>query len=127
MNLLFITPSERSGIIQPGLLLMAAGTERYSPPRSGSRIVEFKQGNEITSAVKSPILGKVIALARLDVTHAKIGSAVKIGQLNGQQKCLKVSVARFPHFDPSKIRVKDSIYGAPTLIVNNFSREYSQS
>lgn len=64
------------------------------------------QIGEITSAVKSPILGKVIALARLDVTHAKIGTAVEIGQLDGQQKRLKASVVRFPHFDPAKERVK---------------------
>ena len=64
------------------------------------------QVGEITSAVKSPILGKVIALARLDVTHAAEGMAIEVGQLDGQQKRLSATVTRFPHFDPTKERVK---------------------
>lgn len=68
------------------------------------------QVGEITSAVKSPILGKVIALARLDATHAEPGTAVEIGQLDGQQKRLKAIVVPYPHFDPKKERVKGN-YG----------------
>ena len=64
------------------------------------------QVGEITSAMRSPILGKVIALARLDVTHADIATAVEVGQLDGQQKRLAASVSAFPHFDPGKERVK---------------------
>lgn len=64
------------------------------------------QVGEITSAVKSPVLGKVIALARLDVMHAEIGTEVEVGQLDGAQKRLKATIVRFPHFDPTKERVK---------------------
>ena len=64
------------------------------------------QVGEITSAMKSPILGKTIALARLDLTHAEPGTAIEIGQLDGQQKRLKATVSAFPHFDPAKERVK---------------------
>jgi aminomethyltransferase len=64
------------------------------------------QVGEVTSAVKSPILGKVIALARVDVTHAEIGTALDVGQLDGQQKRLKAMVTSFPHFDPKKERVR---------------------
>lgn len=60
----------------------------------------------VTSAVKSPILGKVIALARVDVTHAEIGTSLEIGRLDGDQKRLKAKVVPFPHFDPKKERVK---------------------
>lgn len=60
----------------------------------------------VTSAVKSPILGKVIALARVDVTHAEIGTALEIGQLDGHQKRLRAEVVRFAHFDPTKERAK---------------------
>ena len=56
--------------------------------------------------MKSPWLGKNIALARVDVTHAEPGTAVEIGQLDGQQKRLKAVVTTFPHFDPTKSRVK---------------------
>ena len=64
------------------------------------------QVGEITSAVKSPMLGKNIALARLDVTHAAVGTEVEVGQLDGQQKRLSASVVAFPHFDPQKKRVR---------------------
>ena len=64
------------------------------------------QVGEITSAMKSPFLGKTIALARLDVVHTEPGTEVQIGQLDGQQKRLKALVTSFPHFDPTKERVK---------------------
>ena len=64
------------------------------------------QVGEITSAMKSPKLGKTIALARVDVTHAEIGTALEVGQLDGQQKRLKAMVCRFPHYDPDKTRVR---------------------
>ncbi len=64
----------------------------------------------ITSAMKSPILGKVIALARVDVTHAEIGTALEVGQLDGHQKRLPATVVRFAHFDPTKERAKGN-YG----------------
>lgn len=64
------------------------------------------QVGEVTSALKSPILGKVIALARVDVTHAEHGTEIEVGQLDGQQKRLKAKVVPYPHFDPTKERVK---------------------
>ena len=64
------------------------------------------QVGTITSAMKSPWLGKTIALARVDVTHAAPGEIVEVGQLDGQQKRLKAVVTTFPHFDPTKERVK---------------------
>ncbi len=76
-------------------------------PASGDCIrIGKAQVGEITSAMKSPYLGKTIALARLDVTHAEPGTALEIGQLDGQQKRLKATVTTFPHFDPTKERVK---------------------
>ena len=76
-------------------------------PSSGDCIrVGKAQVGQITSAVKSPMLGKVIALARLDVTHADPGTLIEVGQLDGQQKRLKACVVPFPHFDPTKERVK---------------------
>ena len=60
----------------------------------------------VTSAVKSPILGKVIALARVDVAHAQIGTELEVGRLDGDQKRLMATVVPFPHFDPTKERVK---------------------
>ncbi|MEM0945658.1 MAG: aminomethyltransferase family protein, partial [Pseudomonadota bacterium] len=68
------------------------------------------QVGEVTSAMKSPILGRVIALARLDVAHAAEGTTLEIGQLDGLQKRLTARVVPFPHFDPTKQRVRGN-YG----------------
>ena len=64
------------------------------------------QVGEITSAVRSPILGRVIALCRMDVTHATCGTEVEIGQLDGHQKRIPARVVVYPHFDPEKRRVR---------------------
>ncbi|MEL7255103.1 MAG: DUF1989 domain-containing protein [Pseudomonadota bacterium] len=68
------------------------------------------QVGEVTSAMKSPILGKTIALARVATTHAEPGTEIEIGQLDGLQKRLKARVVPYPHFDPTKERVKGN-YG----------------
>jgi aminomethyltransferase len=60
----------------------------------------------ITSATKSPILKASIALARMDVVHSEIGTAVEIGKLDGHQKRLPAEIVRFPFYDPEKTRVK---------------------
>jgi len=64
------------------------------------------QVGEVTSAMKSPFLGRVIALGRVATAHADIGTEIEIGQLDGQQKRLSAKIVPFPHFDPSKSRVK---------------------
>ncbi|MFZ1338006.1 MAG: glycine cleavage T C-terminal barrel domain-containing protein [Paracoccaceae bacterium] len=70
--------------------------------------VDKPQIGMVTSAIRSPILGKVIALARVDVTYSAIGTEVEIGRLDGDQKRLTARVVAFPHFDPTKERVKGS-------------------
>jgi aminomethyltransferase len=62
------------------------------------------QVGEVTSAMRSPILGSNIALARLDVAHAEIGTAVEVGKLDGHQKRLPAKVVAFAHYDPKKTR-----------------------
>ena len=58
----------------------------------------------VTSGMRSPLLGKTIALARVDVHHSAIGTALEIGKLDGQQKRFSAEVVRFPHYDPDKTR-----------------------
>jgi aminomethyltransferase len=60
----------------------------------------------VTSATRSPVLDKTIALARLDVTAAELGTEVEVGKLDGHQKRLPARVVRFPHYDPDKSRVR---------------------
>jgi aminomethyltransferase len=58
----------------------------------------------VTSGMRSPHLKKTIALARLDVAHANLGTAVSIGKLDGHQKRLTASVVPFPFYDPGKLK-----------------------
>jgi aminomethyltransferase len=60
----------------------------------------------VTSATRSPILGTMIALARIDVAYDRHGSEVEVGKLDGQQKRLPARIVRFPHYDPEKTRVR---------------------
>jgi len=60
------------------------------------------QIGEVTSGMRSPVLKKNIALARMDITHAAPGTEVEIGKLDGHQKRLPATVVTFPHYDPKK-------------------------
>ena len=82
--------------IEAGIVPSAGDCVHFGKPQIGV----------VTSAVKSPILGKVIALARVDITHSAIGTDLEIGLLDGDQKRLLAKVVAFPHFDPTKSRVK---------------------
>ncbi len=62
------------------------------------------QIGEVTSSMRSPLLNANIALARVDVTHAEIGTNVEIGKLDGQMKRIPARIVRFPHYDPEKKR-----------------------
>ncbi|MBS3651043.1 aminomethyltransferase family protein [Pseudaminobacter sp. 19-2017] len=62
------------------------------------------QVGEVTSSTRSPILGKNIALARIDVAHAEVGTEVEVGKLDGHQKRLPARVVPFAHYDPKKTR-----------------------
>jgi aminomethyltransferase len=63
------------------------------------------QIGEVTSAVRSPLLGKNVAMARIDVTHAAPGTAIEIGKLDGHQKRIPAVIAEnLAAFDPTKSR-----------------------
>lgn len=62
------------------------------------------QIGEVTSSMRSPMLGKNIALARVDVMHSQIGTEVEIGKLDGLQKRIPAKIVRFAHYDPNKER-----------------------
>jgi aminomethyltransferase len=60
----------------------------------------------ITSGMLSPKLGKNIALCKIDVKYAEIGTEVEIGKLDGHQKRIGAKVVPFPFYDPTKSRVR---------------------
>ena len=58
----------------------------------------------VTSATRSPILKKNIALCRMSVEHAEPGTSVEVGKLDGHRKRLPATVVPFPFYDPEKKR-----------------------
>ena len=64
------------------------------------------QVGTITSGMLSPILGKNIALCRIDVKYSEIGTEVEIGKLDGHQKRIIANIVPFPFYDPTKSKVR---------------------
>ena len=62
------------------------------------------QIGEVTSAIRSPLLNKNIAMARVDITHSSPGTKLQIGKLDGYQKRIPAKVVPFAHYDPKKER-----------------------
>jgi aminomethyltransferase len=82
--------------------LELAGNE---PAHHGDCVhVGRSQVGVITSAARSPVLRKNIALCRIAVQHAEIGTAVEVGKLDGHRKRIPARVVRFPFYDPDKTR-----------------------
>jgi aminomethyltransferase len=63
-----------------------------------------QQVGEITSASRSPILRKNIALCTMAVEHAEAGTEVEVGKMDGHQKRIPARVVPFPFYDPEKAR-----------------------
>ena len=84
--------------------LEIAGNE--APSHGDPVLVARATVGVVTSATRSPLLKKTIALARIEVTHAELGAALEIGRLDGHQKRLAATVVRFPFYDPEKTCVR---------------------
>ena len=58
----------------------------------------------VTSGTRSPTLRRSIALCRMAVQYADIGTSVEVGKLDGLQKRIPAQVVRVPFYDPDKTR-----------------------
>jgi aminomethyltransferase len=58
----------------------------------------------VTSGMRSPLLKKNIALARVDALNSEIGTEVEIGKADGHAKRLPAKIVKFAHYDPEKTR-----------------------
>ena len=63
-----------------------------------------QQVGVVTSGTRSPVLAKNIALCRMNVRYAELGTEVEVGKLDGHQKRIPATVVRFPFYDPDKLR-----------------------
>jgi aminomethyltransferase len=58
----------------------------------------------VTSGTRSPTLRKNVALCRMAIQYADVGTDVEVGKLDGLQKRIGAKVVRFPFYDPEKTR-----------------------
>jgi aminomethyltransferase len=89
----------------PQRVLVGLELEGNEPAGHGDCVhVGRPQVGVVTSGTRSPILRKNIALCRMDVRYAAIGTEVEVGKLDGHQKRIPATVVRFPFYDPDKTR-----------------------
>ncbi|MEL6952424.1 MAG: DUF1989 domain-containing protein [Pseudomonadota bacterium] len=60
----------------------------------------------VTSATRSPMLERAVAMARLAVEHSDDGTCLQIGQLDGHFKRLSCTVGQIPFVDPTRSRAR---------------------
>lgn len=91
----------------PSKKLVGLTVAENEPVHHGDPIFNGRaQIGVVTSATRSPTLGHIIALARLDVSMAETGASVEIGKLDGHAKRITATITGFPHYDPTKSRVR---------------------
>ena len=89
----------------PQRRLVGLELEGNEPASHGECVhVGRHQVGVITSGTRSPVLKKNIALCRMNVRYAKLGTEVEVGKLDGFQKRIPATVVRFPFYDPDKTR-----------------------
>jgi aminomethyltransferase len=81
-------------------------TGNEKPSHGDPVFVGRAQVGIVTSAMRSPLLKKTLAFARVDVTHSDLETALEVGRLDGVQKRLSVKIVPFPFYDPKKERVR---------------------
>ncbi len=84
--------------------LEVTGNEK--PSHGDPVFVGRAQVGIVTSAMRSPLLKKTVAFARIDTAHAALDTELEIGRLDGKQKRFKAKVVPFPFYDPEKKRVR---------------------
>ena len=62
------------------------------------------QVGAVTSGIRSPYLGRHIALARVAVECGDLGTELEVGKIDGYQQRIPATVVRFPFYDPDKTR-----------------------
>lgn len=65
-----------------------------------------RQVGTVTSATRSPMLERAIAMARLSVEYSENDTQLEIGQLDGRMKRLGATVSDHPFIDPQRERAR---------------------
>ncbi|MDB2407511.1 aminomethyltransferase family protein [Jannaschia sp.] len=65
-----------------------------------------RQIGQVTSATRSPMSERTLAMARLAVEYAQSGCALEVGMMDGRMKRLPCSVSDIPFHDPTRERAR---------------------
>jgi aminomethyltransferase len=76
------------------------------PAHGAPVFVGERQVGTVTSATRSPMLERAIAMARLSIEHAENDTQLEIGQLDGRMKRLGARVTDIPFVDPKRERAR---------------------
>ena len=76
------------------------------PVHGDGVFVDRRQIGVVTSATRSPALGKAIAMARVAAEWQAIGTQLEIGKLDGHKKRLHATVCQIPFVDPTRSRAR---------------------
>jgi aminomethyltransferase len=89
----------------PQRVLVGLELEGNEPAGHGDCVhVGRHQVGVVTSGTRSPVLRKNVALCRMNVGYAELGTDVEVGKLDGFQKRIPATVVRFPFYDPDKTK-----------------------
>ena len=79
----------------------------HEPAVTGNTVhIGRGQVGVITSGMLSKTLNKNIALCRIDIGHSELETEVEVGKIDGHQKRIPAKIVPFPHYDPTKSRVR---------------------
>lgn len=93
--------------INPRRLLKGLLLECDDVPAPGSSVYKGERiVGEVTSATRSPMLERAVAIARLSIEHAENETRLEIGQLDGRMKRLGATVTNIPFIDPKRERAR---------------------
>lgn len=91
----------------PRRVLKALMLDGDDVPLSGAPVFRGeRQVGEVTSATRSPMLERAVALARLGIEVGENGTVLEVGQLDGRMKRLSATVADTPMIDPKRTRAR---------------------
>jgi aminomethyltransferase len=89
----------------PQRVLVGLELEGNEPAAHGDCVHAGRpQVGVVTSATRSPLLRKNIALARMAIGFHQPGTQVEVAKLDGYQKRIPATVVPFPFYDPKKER-----------------------
>ena len=91
----------------PRKLLKGLKFDGNDAPAHGAHVFEGERPvGIVTSAARSPQYECAIAMARLAVEHAEVGTRLEVGQMDGRMKRLSASVVDIPFHDPKRERAR---------------------